>query len=836
MSGREFYTSVQRYGKHILLKYYSDKYKTPQFKKIRYEPIIFLKAKPNSDSTWTSIDGVQVDPFIAGDMSATDEFLRRYEHVDNFKVYGNNRYVHTFITETYDEEIVPDRSKIKVCNIDIEVASANGFPHPEQAFEEIVAITFKIGKMFYALGLNGDYTPSRKDVEYFRFDDEKDLIRSFISLMKSHRPDIMTGWYINSFDIPYIIRRANNLGMDSEIKALSPWNIIREKFDEEKEGYRYKIYGMAILDYFELYQKFNLKKKENYKLDFICSDELGEKKLDYSEQGSLHLLYLNDFQKFMDYNIRDVELVEKLDGKKNFIDLAIMLAYMTKVNFEDVFHQTRMWDALIYDYLFRREKVYNIYYKTARKDEKFEGAIVKKPLIGRFHSIVSFDATSLYPSLMMMLNVGPDTIVPKMLPIDRDEFLETQKNPHLQTLIDNDWILAANGQPFRRDIKGFLPTIVEYVFNKRQEYKGKMLDAERLLKETGEMKYSIQMANMNTMQASSKVTANSAYGVSGAPSFRFYDIRIAEAVTLTGQLCIRWAAKELNRHLNELKGNSKPKDYVIMADTDSVYLNLEDFVPDDIKNDDNALANYLGEFTKKEIDPTLKATFDILTTQLNAKMQRLHFKREAISKVGIWGDAKKRYALLAIETEGGVRHPNYEQIIKGFEVVRSTTPSLNKPVMKKAIRTMLLGTEKELQKLVSDFKKEFMSAPYQEISQNSSIKGLTKYHDSAKIYGPHCPIQVRGALLYNHHVSEFGLSKKYPKIQEGEKARYIYLKVPNKIGENVITYQSQIPDEFELENKIDRRLMFENTFLNPMQRIADAVNWQCVYTLTLNDL
>jgi DNA polymerase elongation subunit (family B) len=469
------------------------------------------------------------------------------------------------------------------------------------------------------------------------------------------------------------------------------------------------------------------------------------------------------------------------------------------------------------------------------KTEKFEGAFVKAPQIGKFPWIVSFDATSLYPSIMMMLNVGPDTIInQKLLDVDIEDMVETRQNPHQTMLQDNDWCMGANGACFRNDIKGFLPTIVEHVFNKRQAYKAKMLDAERQYKETGDDKWKAVESRYNTMQSATKVSANSAYGVMGSPHFRFFDTRVAEAVTKTGQLIITWAADTLNRYLNEL-GGTTGKDFVIMADTDSVYVNLSSFVPKDIK-DPQLIADFLsgvevtkgkreGGFVREHINPLFAKTFDELKAQINAKVQKIHMKQESVVLSGIFV-AKKKYCMAVIESEGGLRKDKPDTVVKGIELVRSDTPILCKSSMKKAIDIMLLGKEDDLHELVADFYQKFKVAPYQDISYPTGINGLTDYKgEGDAIYAKGCPIHVRAALLHNYYVKKKGLSREYQPIRDKDKIKYVYLKMPNPFAENVIGYADAIPKEFDLEKYIDRILMFDKSFINPIKRVTDAFGW-----------
>jgi DNA polymerase elongation subunit (family B) len=586
------------------------------------------------------------------------------------------------------------------------------------------------------------------------------------------------------------------------------------------------------------------KSQDSYRLDNIAQVELGEGKISYDEFENLHQLYRLNYQKFIEYNIKDVELILKLEDKLKLIELALTLAYDTKANYNDVFAQTRMWDAIIYNYLLERNIVVPPR-EVSVKDGAFEGAYVKDPQIGVHDYVASFDLNSLYPHLMMQYNISPETIVEVK---DYDDNMRhiisdgVNVDKMLIKEVDTSKLqgvtITPNGQFFRTDKQGFLPKMLEEMYEDRKKFKKMMISAKQEYeKETNESKrheLEKKIARYDNLQLAKKVSLNSAYGAMGSQYFRFYDLRMALGVTSAGQLSIRWIEHKINEYMNSLLKTSDV-DYVIASDTDSIYLRLGELV-DKVyskKTDVNQLISFMDRVCEDKIQPYIDNSYQELATYVNAYSQKMQMKREGLSNKGIW-TAKKRYILNVFNNEG-VQYAEPHMKVMGLEMVKSSTPSSIRDKMKQVIKLMVTGTEDDVQEFIADFRKEFRTLPIEEISFPRSVNGLKTYGDKAQIYTKGTPIHVKGALLYNYLVKKNDLSNKYPMIQEGEKLKFTYLLQPNPINDTVISYPTRLPTEFGLDNYIDYELQFEKAFLDPIKIILDCMNWQSEKTSSLAD-
>jgi DNA polymerase elongation subunit (family B) len=468
----KFYTHFVRRSNTVYVRGYNDGKRFTE--RYDYQPTLYLPSQ--KESKYKTLDGRSVEPINPGTMAECHEFIKKYEDVDNFEIFGSINYPYCLINELYPGKADYDPELIRVCNIDIEVGSENGFPEPEYANEPITAITFKYNKHYYVIGC-GEYVNGRDDVTYYWARDERDLCMKFLDLWKQFDFDVITGWNISTFDIPYIVNRFDKILGEEYTKQLSPqrWISSRTVRTHGKELTTYELNGVATLDYLDIYRKFTYSQQESYRLDHIAHVELGENKLDYSEFENLHQLYRLDYQKFIDYNIKDVDLVDRLDQKMKFIEMIYALSYDAKVNINDVFAQVRMWDVLIHNYLMDRNIVVPGK-KVSIKDEKYGGAYVKEPQVGSHDWIVSFDLNSLYPHLIMQYNISPDTFVSgKYQQVSVDQLLEG----NVKT--DPNYCMAANGHFFRRDKQGFLAEMMDKLYSERKEYKKKMIESQKKL-------------------------------------------------------------------------------------------------------------------------------------------------------------------------------------------------------------------------------------------------------------------------------------------------------------------------------------------------------------------
>lgn len=846
---QEFYTNVQTYGSRILYRGVKNGKKIKE--KIDYHPTLFVSS-PKS-TKFKTLKGEYVSEITPGNIHDCRDFVEKYKDVNNFKIYGMQKYEYAFISDQHVDDVGWDREHITICNIDIEVGSENGFPEPSTAFEPIIAITMKTQDKFIVFGC-GEFNNKRNDVRYVKCFDEIDLIKRFIDEWSGNYPDIITGWNVKFFDIPYLVNRITKLLGEEFAKRLSPWNIMNERnvIIMGREQRTYVPLGIGVLDYIELYKKFapGGTSQESYKLDNICHVELNERKMSYEEYGSLHTLYRDNYQKFIEYNIRDVELVEKLDDKLKLIDLALTLAYDSKTNYEDVFQQTRMWDALIYNHLKRKNIVIPPIEKHS-KDSAYVGAYVKDPIIGLHKWIASFDLTSLYPHLIIQFNISPEML------IEPEEYTDYMRSiiskgitvddllmGHIDTsrLINESCTLTPNGQFFRTKEQGFLAKLMEDMYDDRAAYKKKAIQAKKdLEKETDPLKridIQKQIARYNNLQLSKKVCLNSAYGSIGNQYFRFFDIRQASAITTSGQLAIRWIEKRLNEYLNKLLGN-KDKDYVIASDTDSIYLSLDELVGRTIieKNpniETREVIQFLDKVCESKIQPFINKSYNELAKYTNAYQQKMIMKREALADKGIW-TAKKRYILNVYNNEG-VEYTKPNVKIMGLEMIKSSTPTACREKLNESIDVILNGNENDMIEFINKFKKEFNTLDPADIAFPRGVNGINHYTDKqTNMFNKGTPIHVRGSILYNFHIEKKKLSKKYAKINEGEKIKFIYLIEPNPIQSNVISFQQVIPKELNLIQYIDYDTQFEKSFLDPLKIILNCIGWKTEKTSSLED-
>ena len=828
----KFYTNVTRYGNMLLYRGYDNGKKIT--KRIKYQPTFFVNS-PKGD--WKSFNGVPCAPIKFESMREAKEWVVQNKQTAGRQIFGNDRHIPAFINEEYPGSIEFDRNKINVTTIDIEVASDDGFPEPDVANNPVISITIKnnIDNTYYIWGLN-DYDVSQSimktnRVVYYKCESELELLKKFLIHWStpSHCPDVITGWNVTFFDIPYLINRSVKLLGEDLTKKFSPWNILERRSVKMMNRYQtaYEIKGISTADYLELFQKYTYTAQESYKLDHIANVVLGEKKLSYEEYGTLHTLYKNDHQKFIDYNIKDVELVDRLEDKMGLITLMMTMAYRGGVNYSDTFGVTAIWEAIIFRYLHER-KIAMPFYEDKMKSS-YPGGYVKDPHTGIHDYVVSFDLNSLYPSLIMQYNMSPETLVEGLVSnVDIEKILDGHK-------IDNKgYAIGGNGQCFNTEKKGVMPTLVDEMYSERVIVKQEMISAQKelqLVDSNDKQKlYDIErrIAVAENEQMAIKILLNSLYGAMGNKYFRFFDQRIAEAITLSGQLTIRWAEVALNRYLNKIMGTDK--DYIIAIDTDSLYVNLGDLI--DKVNPKNPI-DFLDLVAKEKLEPELTKSYQELYDIMGGIENRMVMKREAIGDRAIW-TAKKRYILNVHDNEG-VRYKKPKLKIMGIEAIKSSTPAPCRDALKELFKVMMLGDEKQTQIAIEQFKTYFSTLPPHEIAFPRGVSNVTDYKDNEKIYRKGSPIHVRAALLHNNQLKTKSLGKKYEPIKNGDKTKFMYLRVPNPIHENVIGFTQYLPEEFGLHDYIDYETQFQKTFLDPIEHIFKAIGWNTEEINTIED-
>ena len=812
----KFYTNIQLAGDTILYRGYEDG-EPVQFR-ARFSPTLYVLS--NNKEKFTTLDGRYVSPIKFDKPREGREFIRQYDGVEGFEVHGYERFVYQYIRQEYPGEVEYRIDQMKLYSMDIEVQCENGFPDVEAAAEEMLSITIKdmVSKKFYIWAVKDFNTDHTK----FIFDTEREMLMHFIDWWVKNTPDILTGWNVNLYDVPYICRRVKRILGSKWMNSISPWNRAneREVYVQGRKNYAYDISGVNILDYLDLYRKFTYTNQESYRLDHIASVELGQRKVDHSEYENFRDFYTNDWQKFIEYNIQDTELIDRLEEKMKLLDLAITMSYDAKVNFEDVYSQVRMWDTMIYNYLTDR-KIVVPPKKGAKKDEKYAGAYVKEPIPGKYDWVVSFDLNSLSPHLIMQYNISPETLWETRHPsASVDRILNEE------IVIEDDVCVCANGAQYRKDIQGFLPQMMDKIYNERTIYKKKMLQAKRDYEVNPSAKLQRDISKFNNIQMARKIQLNSAYGAIGNQYFRYYNLANAEAITLSGQVSIRWIEQRMNNYLNKIL-KTEDIDYVIASDTDSIYLHLGPLVENVFasrEKDDKSIVTFLNKVCEVEFEKYIESSYQALANYVNAYDQKMFMKRETIANKGIW-TAKKRYMLNAWDIEG-VRFAEPKLKVMGIEAVKSSTPGACREKIKECITVIMNESEEAAQEFIANFRDEFSSLPVEDISFPRGCNGINKWANQSTIYNKGTPIHVRGALLYNFYNKKNNLTHKYPLIQDGEKIKFCYLKTPNKFGENVVSFLNTFPKEFGLDKQVDYELQFEKSFLDPIKVILDTIGWK----------
>jgi len=828
----KFYTGVDVHRGRICHSYYEDGKKC--YDTTDFCPSLFIKS--NKSSGFKTLFNEDVEYLNFGSINEYNQYKHSYKKTFDF--YGDIEPKYQFISEEYSDNIEYDSKHIRTFLYDIEVINIyddpnlNGFPRPEDAKVPVVGITIKDSKddLFYVLSLV-DYEPKNTTLKidpakliFKKFKTEEQLLKAFIRLFEIKRPDVLIGWYNKGFDDSYILHRITKLLGEKELKKLSPNGVVKFNFKENKYGKiepKVTIQGIQILDYIELYKKFIPGGREAFTLNFISKYELGEEKVEYQDFDNLKDFYIKDPQLATDYNIYDVELIDLIDNKLQLIELVFTMAYMSKVNFEDVLSPIKTWECNIYNYLKKDNIV--IPPKHQFQKEKYPGAYVHDPIPGIYKWVVTEDLDSLYPHLIMQFNISTETIVDECENVDQVKvddsilFGKLKGNP--------EYILSGSGQYFRKDKKGLFPILMDDLYSKRKEVKKKMI-LKKIEKEKATDKKEIELltneiARLHNIQLTFKLFLNSAYGAMASPYFRYYDIRMAKAITMSGQLAIRWVSNHLDTYL---KDKFKQEDKFIYADTDSVMYSL-DFVAKGIKEKDpKMIVDYIDKFTQKFIDPEIERIYLNLAEYCNANENKMRMTREKIiERFLITG--KKHYAYMLWDNEG-VRYNEPKMKVTGIEIVRSSTPKIIKPYLKEAIRKLMYNPEK-IQDYIKEVKDEFLTFAPEDISFPRGVSNVKKYTNKATMYKKGTPIAVRAGIIYNNYIEKHGIN--IAPINDGEKIRFIYTTTPNVFfNSNVFGWINKIPNRDEIVKYIDYPTQFDKVFFNVIHTIAKRAGFEIV--------
>ena len=884
----KFYTHVARVGNRLLVRGYEDGQRFKDM--VEYRPYIFVSS-PDVESEYRTLNNRPVSKVFPGSMKDTAEYIKDYTDVQGHEIFGVLPYEYQYINEQYPGEIKYDPSLISVVTLDIETDSEGGFPNIKTANKAITAITMRKNDKAVTFGLQ-PYTPELPYVTYIECNDERDMLLRFLDLWNTSEwsPDVMTGWNVEFFDMPYIINRIERLFDEKMALRLSPWNRWEKRRDpnarDDPDAQMRIPLGVNVLDYMQLYKKFTFSQQESFRLDHIAYLELGERKLDYGELGfeSLDAFYKGDFRNYINYNIRDVDLVYRIDQKMKLLEQVYAIAYDGKVNMIDSLTTVGMWDIIIHNYLMSKKIVIPLK-KIGDKPRQIEGAYVKDPIIGLHKWVVSFDLNSLYPHLIMQYNISPETLrgqmleydlavtsrsVDKILDGDLDRVRDQEERTRLyedivnglsgvgevlasrqseyflgfetvrEVLDKHNLTITPTGCLFDKETRGFLPTLMETMYNDRSVWKGRMLEAKKQYEKHKTREWENEIARCHNMQLAKKIQLNSAYGALSNQYFRWFDNRLAESITKSGQLSIRWMERSMNQYLNKLL-KTQDKDFVIAIDTDSMYITLDDLVSKTFEGKNpttEEIVEWLDKSCKNIFEPFIDRSYESLAKYVSAYEQKMKMKREAIANKGIW-TGKKHYILNVYDLEG-VRYKEPKLKIQGIEAVRSSTPSACRENIKKALTIIMTQEEKDIQQFIKDFRKEFKKLPFEDVAFPRSVRGLIKQdqvgkdgtiiqkaYDTGNLnFRPSTPIHVKGALMYNYLLRLRKLESKIPLIGDGEKIKFCYVLDSSPIPTNVIATPGKLPKELNLDKYLDYDTQYQKSFVEPIKTILDVIGWK----------
>lgn len=841
-----FYTSVERFGNNILWRGYENGKRFER--KVKFCPTLFVGGKDKDTKYRSLVNNRPMSPVKMDSMKDAKDWIEQYKDVHGFEIAGSTNYVAQFIQEHYPNQVDFDITKINIVSFDIEVDISDGYPDMNTADKEITSIAYKSSKTstYHLLGRKDydkyatllDIDPD--DIEFMKFDTEEALLRRFKQIWMNDYPDIVTGWNVEYFDIQYIITRMTSLFGDEWVKDLSPWRSLRQTGREffGKMQQTYQISGVAVIDYMDAFKKFGYKygPQESWKLDHIANVVLGEKKLDYSEYGNLTALYEQNPQLYLDYNLKDTWLIQRFEDETGLLSLVMTVAYGGGVNYNDAFGTVGIWETTLYRRLIKEGRVPPVKGGPGQRAGDLVGGYVKDPKVGMHPWIVSFDLNSLYPHLMLQYNMSPETYMEERREyVSQDMVLSGKYQNHDKTVS-----VAANGVCFTNEFKGVIPEIIDEYYGNRSVIKKKMLGVEQALENATDPKEKEALKreanNLHNQQMAIKIAMNSLYGATANIYFLYYINEMAEAITTSGQLSIRWAERSVNAYLNKLL-KTDDKDYIIYIDTDSIYVNMAPVIKASFGTIDVDRAKgeeFLDKVCKMKIEQVLEDGYKDLAQKMGAYRQAMVMKREKITDKSVF-IAKKRYIMNTLNSEG-VHYDTPKISVTGLESVRSSTPEVCRDKLKDSFKVIMNQDEAAVQQFIEEFRQEFYKLQPEDIGRNSGTDNIDKYRDrSINLYKKGCPMHVRGAILYNYYLAEKGLDKKFQPVAGGDKIKFVYLKTPNPIRENIISFPGVLPKEFDLQKYIDYETQFEKVFLSPLQSILEAVGWSAVKISTLDD-
>ena len=801
-----------------------------------YDPYLMVEGKGDFES-------------IFGTKLVKKSFRTQYDRFKYVKdtgikrVFENHPATQQYLIDTFwqvNEKPEFSQNPIKVLFLDIETYSPDEFPQPSNPTHTVNVITVfdSLNRHYYTFGLK-DFENKDDDVTYIKCASERELFQKFVEYVETDYPDIMSGWNSEFFDLPYILNRCTRILGEEWTNRLSPSGkvysrSIRGQFGQEQM--RWYVEGVSLIDYLDVYKRFSVGVKESYKLDAIGESELGEKKVDF---GNMNLATLadNDWQTFVEYNIQDVRLLTKLEDKLKYTELIKMLAYVGLTSFEAAMGSL----SVINGATAVRARQRNQFVPSFIRNEdtgKNPGAYVGEPLKGFQENIISFDANSLYPNVMISLNMSPETKVGKIEDKNNTDIVIRHVNGQVFNISHQKFVefckkeeiaISKANVLFTQKRKGVMPEILDYYYGKRVEIKKELQKYRQEYSKNKTQKLKFIIDQLDAKQLCIKVFINSIYGYFGNKNAPFGDDDIASSITLTGQSVIKTSNELLKKYIKQKTNIDDEKilnNCIVYNDTDSSYISVKPLVSAGLSFTDES-----GKLTKEFYDEVQNIE-DFLNDEikvwgakaLNSKDCRFVFKREMIADVGIFLQ-KKRYVIHVLDDEG---IPMDKYKYTGVEVVRSTMPDAIKPHVKNIIETMLKTQSiSETNKALDTTYKIFKDLPVEDITFVSGLKGYEKY--AAQCDGwktaKGMPIHVKAAYYHNMILKRLGIENKYETISSGDKVRYFYVQQPNPYNLSCIAYKYYYPEEFKKIFHADVDKMFEKNLYVVIERFYENVNW-----------
>jgi DNA polymerase elongation subunit (family B) len=806
-----------------------------------YKPYLYIETNGTGDAISIFNTKLRKKSF-----STQFDRLKFLKESGETRVFENlNIYQQFLIDSFYEEYEKTDFSKnpLKICYLDIEVYSPdNSFPHPDQANAPINVITIydSLAGEFHTWGMK-PYTPKDDNVRYYHCSSEKQLLGKFLNYIEKDHPDVLSGWNSKFFDIPYLINRIKKVCSESRIKKLSPTKNVydRKAFDKfGKEAIIWIIDGVSSIDYIDVYKKFSLSPRENYKLDTIAFVELGEQKVDYGS-GNLSDLADENWETFVDYNIQDVRLLVKLEESLKYLELLRSLSTTGLTTMESALGSIGVITGAAAIRARHRNQKIPTFIRDPKKVSKNEGAFVKEPESGIHKNLVSFDANSLYPNTMITLNISPETKLGNLIEEDEDGITLKDINDNIHKisreafskLVSKEKIAISKANVlFTQKKKGLFPEIIDIYYKQRVEARKKLNKIKRELVDTpeGSNKESLkaQAKLLDIKQMTQKIFLNSIYGAFGNKYFSLGDDDLARSITLTGQAIINQGSDILTKYVESITGKKPTREVIRYIDTDSLFFSF-----DEILESKEMMFSEKGKISKEMYDLINEAEKHLNeeitkwgNEQLNSADCRLVFKREKACDVGML--LKKKHYILHILDDEGMKCNKFKYT--GVDVVKSTMPKKVKPFVKNIAETLLTTmNNQKTNEVVTKAYDEFLKLPLEEIATIVGIKNYEKYanscHEFHTIKG--MPNHVKSAYFYNILLEKLGIEKKYEKIRSGDKIKVFYVKKPNKYNIDSIAFKYYYPEEFKVIFDMDYEKMFDKIIFAPVQKFFDAVDW-----------